>query len=88
MGCFSACFNSICHLLSFLPFYCSRTHKTTDNQTEKKEKLYQQHFQQQCWEQRQQYQQQEKVSCCKPESIKSGTCKSPFPFRPESLMVL
>lgn len=35
-----------------LTFYCSRTHKTTDNQTEKKEKLYQQHFKQQCWEQR------------------------------------
>uniref|UniRef100_A0A8V0Y3F1 LIM domain binding 2 n=1 Tax=Gallus gallus TaxID=9031 RepID=A0A8V0Y3F1_CHICK len=30
----------------------TRTHKTTDNQTEEKEKLYQQHFEQQCWEQR------------------------------------
>lgn len=43
---------NIYHWLCFLPFYCSRTHKTTDNQTEKKEKLYQQHFKQQCWEQR------------------------------------
>ena len=61
--------------------YCSRTHKATDNQTEEKEKLHEQHLQQQRGERRQQHRQQEEDHGRQPESVQSGTCKSRFPFR-------
>lgn len=65
--------------------YCSRTHTATDNKAEKKEKLHQQHVQQQRWEHHQQHWEQEEDAGRQPESVQSGTCKSRFPFRPEIL---
>ena len=75
-------YTDICHSFCFLCVYCSGTYKTANNQTQEKEKFNQQHIQQQCWEQHKQHQQQEKSSCCKPESFKSATCKSHFPCNP------